>query len=134
MEAMSSGTSNPVNITGESLQARRNPSFSPVEGIGTNAYGKAVEIKPPLMNADTVSQAVYQNRNPYPEFVFEKIATPEYGVNNKAIARFTGEPVNRPDFFNDYYFIGLMRVVDKLVNPSHKGKVINVYETPNPKA
>lgn len=131
---MSSGTSNPVAISGEKLQARRNPVFSPVEGVKTTANGRPVEVKPPLLNADSVSEAVYQNRNPFPEFVFEKISLPEYGSSDRALARFTGVPVNRPDFLNDYYLIGLMRLVDKLTAPAHKGKVINIYDTPEPKS
>lgn len=134
MEPMSDGTSNPIVISGESLSARKNPVFSPVEGVSMTAYGKQVEVKPPVVNEDNVSEAVYQNRNCFPEFVFEKIGTPEYGVSDKAIARFTGIPVNTPDFLNDYYFIGLMRTVDKLTSPSYRGKIINIYDTPAPKS
>lgn len=131
---MANGTSNPITISGENLQSRKNPSFSPVEGVTLTANGKVVEVKPPVGSADEVSEALNLNQNAFPEFLFEKISTPEYGVPNNAIARYTGIPVNRPDYVNDYFFIGIMRAVDKLVNPSYKGRILNIYNTPESKS
>lgn len=130
---MSAGTSNPVKATNENLAVRKNPQFSKPEGIKTNAYGKEVEIKPPKVNSDTVSEVLSRNQNCFPEFVFEKLDSPEYGTKSDAIARFTGVPVNKPDYLNDYFFIGLMRMTDKITNPHYRGKIINIYDTPNPK-
>lgn len=131
---MASGTSNPITVSGEDLQSRKNPSFSPVEGVETTVNGKSVVVKPPSGSVDGVSESLNLNQNCFPEFLFEKISTPEYGVSKDAIARYTGVPVNRPDYVNDYFFIGIMRTVDKLVNPSYKGKILNVYNTPEPKS
>lgn len=131
---MASGTSNPVTVSGEDLQSRKNPSFSPVEGVETTVNGKSAVVKPPQGSVDGVSESLNLNHNCFPEFLFEKISTPEYGVSKDAIARYTGVPVNRPDYVNDYFFIGIMRTVDKLVNPSYKGKILNVYNTPEPKS
>lgn len=129
---MASGTSNPLNVSGEELQSRNNPQFSPVEGVDTDVNGKPAKVTPPVGNADYVSAAM-DNRNSFPEFVFEKISVPQYGTQPDAIARYTGVPVNHPDYINDYHFIGLMRMVDGLVKPSYKGKVNNKYDTPAPK-
>lgn len=134
---MSSGTSNPIFITGEAFSARRNPQFSPVEGVSTSAYGKVVEVKPPEANADTVSKALSINRNAFETFTFEKISVPEYGVEQGGvipIGHYTGIPVNRPDYINDYFFISIMRSVDKLVNPSHQGRIKSIYDTPGPQS
>ncbi len=131
---MASGTSDPFSVSGENLQSRKNPSFSPVEGVGTTANGRQVEVKPPKVTSDNVSEALYLHRNPFPEFVFEKISVPEYGASQDAIARFTGVPVNRPDYLNDYHFIGIMRMVDRLMAPSYRGKINSSYNTPEPKS
>ena len=131
---MASGTSNPVTVSGEDLQSRKNPSFSPVEGVETTVNGKPTVVKPPVGSANGVSESLTLNHNAFPEFVFEKVAAPEYGVSKDAIARYTGVPVNRPDYVNDYHFIGIMRIVDKLVNPSYKGKILNIYNTPESKS
>lgn len=134
---MSKGTSNPVTITGETFSARKNPQFSPVQGINTSVYGETVEVKPPDANADTVSLAFETNQNSFPQFTFEKISEPEYGRIHNAkipIGHYTGVPVNTPDYVNDYFVISLMRTVDKIVKPVHKGKVNTVYDTPEAKS
>lgn len=134
---MSNGTSPPIELTGESLSARKNPLFSPVQGVPTDVYGKQVEVKPPKIDPDNVSEALRMNKNAFPQFTFEKIGEPEYGVTQKGvtpIGHYTGVPVNRPDYINDYFVISIMRAVDKIVNPSYKGKVVSLYNTPNPKS
>ena len=131
---MAGGTSSPVEITGGNLSLRKNPTFSPVEGISTTAYGKNVKVIPPEVTTSNLSEAVYNHINCFPAFTFEKISIPEYGASNDSIARFTGIPVNNPDYTNDYFFIGIMRMVDKITNPSYRGKVINIYNTPGPKS
>lgn len=130
---MAGGTSDPISVPGESFSARKNPQFSQVQGVKLDSNGKTIEVKPPKISNDNVSGAL-SNINAFPAFVFEKIATPEYGVRDDAIARFTGVPVNRPDFLNDYHFIGLMRMVDKIISPSYSGKVVAIYSTPGSKS
>ena len=130
---MADGTSNPINVPGESFSSRKNPTFSKVSGAKLDSNGKTIEVTPPKITAGNYSEAL-TNSNSFPTFVFEKISLPEYGVNENSIARFTGVPVNRPDFLNDYHFIGLMRMVDKIIKPKHKGKIVTVYNTPNSKS
>lgn len=130
---MAGGTSNPINVPGESFSARKNPKFSKVEGVILDSNGKQIEVKPPEISNGNYSDALGVS-NSFPAFVFEKISTPEYGVRNDAIARFTGVPVNRPDFLNDYHFISLMRMVDKITAPKYNGKVVAIYNTPGSKS
>lgn len=129
---MASGTSDPIIVPGESFSARKNPQFSAVQGVTLDSNGKTIKVTPPKISAENVSGAL-SNTNTFPAFSFEKISTPEYGVRSDAIARFTGIPVNRPDFMNDYHFIGLMRLVDKITNPTYEGKVVTIYDTPGSK-
>lgn len=130
---MASGTSDPIIVSSENFSPRKNPSFSKPKGVLIDSYGKTVEVSPPIISAGNYSEALSKT-NIFPAFIFEKLSIPEYGASEDAIARFTGVPVNRPDFISDYHFIGLMRMVDKLTNPSYKGKIVAIYDTPGSKS
>jgi len=125
------GAAPPVKVDNTNLRARRNPSFAKVPGVVSVVTGKKVEVKPPKVTEKNYDMVPV---NPYPEFVFEKVSTAEYGVSNTAIARYTGTPVNRPSYVSSHHVISLMRVVDRIVSPSYKGRIDAMYNTPKPKS
>lgn len=119
---MSSGTSDTIIITDEELSARKSIRFSPVDGEG-------LEVLPPKITSSDLSEAMNKYVNDYPDFTFEKVGVPDFGQSD-CIARHTGIIANQPDFVNDYFFISLMRCVDKMTTPSYVGRIIVIYDTP----
>lgn len=120
---MSSGTSSGIILPKEKLQSRKYPSFTSVSSYFTGST--------PIVNSTNLSTALSKYINPYPEFTFEKISEMDFG-NSSCIARSTGYPINRPDFVNDYYFISMMRCLDRVLQSEYKGMIKLSYDTPSP--
>lgn len=54
---MAGGTSDPINVPGESFSARKNPQFSQVQGVKLDSNGKTIEVKPPKISNDNVTKS-----------------------------------------------------------------------------
>ena len=126
------GTSNPISFSDEGIVKRKNPSFTPVAGYAqVDDNGHPVQVTAPELNPDDPSPILTDLINPYPEYMFDKLLAPDYGPDN-SVARYTGEPVNRPDFIKDYTFTTLMRATDSIVKPRYTGRIEVPTETPVP--
>ena len=126
------GTSNPIPFAEEGIAKRKNPSFTPVTGYAqVDDGGNPVHVTPPPLDSDDPSPVLQKHINPYPEYMFDKILTPDYGSDN-SLARYTGIPMNTPDFIRDYRFITLMRAADMIVKPGYSGRIEVPIETPQP--
>lgn len=120
---MSAGTGSPINIPREKLKARKHASFSNVSD-----YFKG---STPIVTSENLSTALEKYVNPFPEFAFEKISEVDFGSSTH-LGQTTGRPMNRPDFINDYYFISMMRCIDRVTLPEYKGLIKLKYNTPSP--
>lgn len=120
---MNYGVGDSITLPKENLKARKYAAFSPVES--------GVISKPPVITGDNLSTALEKFINPFPEFLFEKIAEVHYGDDN-CIARTTGYPATKPSFMYDYYFIGMMRCIDKISKSEYQGQIVLDYDTPKP--
>jgi len=120
---MAGGGSPNIPITGEPMMARKSPQFSPV-------VLKDNEASPPVLSTSEAMECFDKYVNYFPEFVFDKICEPNYGPAS-CIAQKLGMFANRPDFTNDYHFIGIMRCIDLISKPTYKGKIVLKYGTPS---
>lgn len=122
---MAQGTSPIVPIPGAELQARNYMKISPIQGDGVIAT-------PPVPNGTMPSVAMSRYQNSYRDFAFQKITPPDYGYDDKCIARITGLPINEPDYIADYHFIGMMRCIDDMLQHGYVGYIGGTWETPKP--
>ena len=127
---MSTGTSNPVSFTPIPARNRYTPAPVTHDGVDTDAYGKPVTVKPPRMS-DNMDIVLSRCVNAFPDFAFDKVSAPSYGVRLDCIARYNGIPVNEPDFIADYHLIALMRLSDRIVKPQYSGKIVSDYDGPD---
>ncbi len=86
----------------------------------------------PKPKGDEPSPAMLKFQNQFPEFAFDKISPPDYGLD-KSVARITGLPANKPDYIADYHVIGLMRCIDFMLSQGYNGQIDGNWETPIPK-
>lgn len=135
------GVSNPVEIPPEKFAPRRrSDKFTEVPPVKLTVLGKSAELSPPeLSDGDRLGAGILMNGvNPFPERAFEKISIPQYGssetingTGKTPLARYTGVPY-AAEFIKDYHVISLLRLSDKLINPSYLGKIKKRFESPSP--
>ncbi len=107
------GYSYKITITAEELSMP-----SSLSGASKKAF---TYLQPPSLDAartptklatTTVSSVHY--------FAFNKIVEPRYD----GIGKYTGEPVNFPDFISEHHFIGLMRASEIGLNPNYEAIIV----------
>lgn len=126
------GYSPGIQVSEDDFSGSKN-AYGEVTGAEVDYAGEIVEVQPPLVDNTNASLALNMI-NPYPEFAFEKIQPPDYGADKDCIARFTGTPINNPDFLNDYYFISMMRLMDMIMEPEYNGKLTLLYDAAKPES
>lgn len=119
----SAGTSPRFKYTGEELIEGKYHSIS--------SFSVTTSVTPPeVAPGNTASLSMSKWIQPWPDWNFEKIASPLYD----GVCKYLGTPSNRPDFIKDYHFIGVMRTIDFYLAPSYAAFIScrTGGNTPNP--
>lgn len=118
------GTSSQITINGTTVTLNRGSQL-----ISTHSVGNGLNAPSP--NADGTPSDAFNMSDASSLFTFSKICPPDYGTDN-SIARYTGVPINKPDYVADFHFIGLMRATDKLLMPKNRAVIGGSVNTPSP--
>lgn len=122
MASTNNGTSVPQNISGTQLTINRGSQL-----IQTHLAANGLNA--PRPNKDGSPSQAFNLSDASALFTFQKICPPDYGTSD-SIARYTGIPINKPDFIADFHFIGLMRAADKFLLPKNKALIGGSGNTP----
>lgn len=118
---MSAGVSVPINVPSTNLNKQRGMQLFAPEKVG--------ELSTPVPKADGTLSMGMSWTDASMQFTFAKICPPDYGTDD-SIARYTGIPINNPDFVADFHFIGLMRATDKILKPEVIQHISGSYNSP----
>lgn len=123
MASKNEGTSSGQNVPGTQMQPNRGSQLHKPHNVGNG-------LNAPSPNADGTPSDAFNVSDASSLFTFSKICPPDYGTND-SIARYTGVPINKPDFVADFHFIGLMRATDKLLMPKNRAVIGGSANTPS---
>ena len=122
---MAEGVSPIVDLDGAEFKLQKGYTISKIKD-------ESIKANPPKPNSTEPSKAMENFQNPFSDFAFDKITTPDYG-NDGSLARITGIPANKPDYISDHHVIGLMRCIDYMLSKGYSGTITGTYDTPNAK-
>ena len=117
------GTSPQIEINGTPVTLNRGSQLIVTHSVGNG-------LNAPVPKADGTLSDAFNMSDASALFTFAKICPPDYGTDN-SIARYTGVPINNPDFVADFHFIGLMRATDKLLMPKNRAVITGGFDTPS---
>jgi hypothetical protein len=123
MSDTNKGTTPQIQINGTTVTLNRGSQL-----IVTHAVGNGLNA--PSIKKDGTPSEMFNMSDASSLFTFAKICPPDYGTDD-SVARYTGVPINNPDFIADFHFIGLMRATDKLLIPKNKAVITGNFDTPS---
>jgi hypothetical protein len=117
------GTSPQIKINGTTVTLNRGSQLYDPHSVGNG-------LNAPTPLKDGTPSDAFNVSDASALFTFSKICPPDYGTND-SIARYTGVPINKPDYVADFHFIGLMRATDKLLMPKNRAMITGSFNTPS---